>query len=79
MEKSQHEYDEPEMIVFERTEVNDKGRYKERQHYCLKCQKSMCQLARHLTTIHKNEADVAKALALPEKEQKKALKLLVNR
>lgn len=79
VEKSQHEYDEPEMIVFERTEVNDKGRYKERQHYCLKCQKSMCQLARHLTTIHKNEADVAKALALPEKEQKKALKLLVNR
>jgi len=29
--------------------------------------------------MHKNEADVAKALALPEKEQKKALKLLVNR
>ncbi|CAH1115846.1 unnamed protein product [Psylliodes chrysocephalus] len=63
-----------EPIFFKTNQQNtvNKNRIREKGHFCYFCQKILCNnLARHIETIHGNEIEVAKILAMPKGSKKR--------
>ncbi|KAK2905452.1 hypothetical protein Q8A67_007251 [Cirrhinus molitorella] len=52
---------------------------KKRTFYCIYCSKPYSKLARHLKFVHRNEAEVAKAVAFPKHSEERRVQLNILR
>ncbi|XP_073729855.1 uncharacterized protein [Misgurnus anguillicaudatus] len=52
-----------------------KSRSYNKKQYCLYCSKPYAKMARHLEFVHRNEVEVAKAVAFPKRSKERRVKL----
>nr|XP_022296603.1 uncharacterized protein LOC111106281 isoform X2 [Crassostrea virginica] len=67
-------------IIFQEAKKTTTGKYDNKKHSCLFCEKVLANMARHYTLVHFNEPQVAKILILPKKskERRQLWEKLVN-